>query len=218
MGACAVWFYLAMLGTKRECVRVAKHHLFGHSLKGASFLFQHFGQADAVGICCRAAHWVVPPFLKWPCCVCSQTRLGPGPRQRRRQVQEEGSLPSERSGEGGAKRRSAQAKRGRLGWQCRDRIDMESGHRYCDEAARSLGFPRSIAAWLNHSVTNSSTKAAAEVTSVHALFGRTRRNETEEAPGDGPLAERNRGPPSTPRSSLSAIQASCRGFYRWLRV
>jgi hypothetical protein len=30
-------------------------------------------------------------------------------------VQEEGSLPSERSGEGGAKRRSAQAKRGRLG-------------------------------------------------------------------------------------------------------
>jgi hypothetical protein len=33
VGACAVWFYLAMLGTKRECVRVAKHHLFGHSLK-----------------------------------------------------------------------------------------------------------------------------------------------------------------------------------------
>jgi hypothetical protein len=30
-------------------------------------------------------------------------------------VQEEGSLPSKRSGEGGAKRRSAQAKRGRLG-------------------------------------------------------------------------------------------------------
>jgi hypothetical protein len=30
-------------------------------------------------------------------------------------VQEEGSLPLKRSGEGGAKRRSAQAKRGRLG-------------------------------------------------------------------------------------------------------
>ena len=30
-------------------------------------------------------------------------------------MQEEGSLPSKRSGEGGAKRRSAQAKRGRLG-------------------------------------------------------------------------------------------------------
>jgi hypothetical protein len=30
-------------------------------------------------------------------------------------VQEEGSLPAKRSGEGGAKRRSAQAKRGRLG-------------------------------------------------------------------------------------------------------
>jgi hypothetical protein len=53
--------------------------------------------------------------FEWPCCVCQQTRLGPGPRQRRRQVQEEGSLPSKRSGEGGAKRRSAQAKRGRLG-------------------------------------------------------------------------------------------------------
>src|SRR6202789_1557617 len=53
--------------------------------------------------------------FEWLCCVCYQTRLGPGPRQRRRQVQEEGSLPSERSGEGGAKRRSAQAKRGRLG-------------------------------------------------------------------------------------------------------
>src|SRR5271170_5371512 len=31
--------------------------------------------------------------FEWPCCVCYQTRLGPGPRQRRRQVQEEGSLP-----------------------------------------------------------------------------------------------------------------------------
>src|SRR5271156_3432702 len=31
--------------------------------------------------------------FEWPCCVCYQTRLGPGPRQRRRQVQEESSLP-----------------------------------------------------------------------------------------------------------------------------
>src|SRR5271154_49694 len=31
--------------------------------------------------------------FEWPCCVCYQTRLGPGPRQRMRQVQEEGSLP-----------------------------------------------------------------------------------------------------------------------------
>src|SRR5580693_9129944 len=44
-------------------IRLAKHHLFGHSLKGASFLFQHFGQADAVGICFSVAHWVFPPFL-----------------------------------------------------------------------------------------------------------------------------------------------------------
>src|ERR1700733_14007809 len=63
----------------------------------------------------RCKSWGGSSVFEWPCCVCSQTRLGPGPRQRRRQVQEEGSLPSERSGEGGAKRRSAQAKRGRLG-------------------------------------------------------------------------------------------------------
>src|ERR1700730_75908 len=28
--------------------------------------------------------------FEWPCCVCSQTRLGPGPRQQGRQVQEVG--------------------------------------------------------------------------------------------------------------------------------
>ncbi len=28
--------------------------------------------------------------FEWLCCVCSQTRLGPGPRQPGRQVQEEG--------------------------------------------------------------------------------------------------------------------------------
>jgi hypothetical protein len=31
--------------------------------------------------------------FEWLCCVCSQTRLGPGPRQQGRKVQEEGSLP-----------------------------------------------------------------------------------------------------------------------------
>src|SRR3984957_2327296 len=31
--------------------------------------------------------------VEWLCCVCSQTCLGPGPRQRRPQVQEEASLP-----------------------------------------------------------------------------------------------------------------------------
>src|SRR5258708_9138249 len=57
--------------------------------------------------------------FEWLCCVCSQTRLGPGPRQQGRQVQEEGfpTLETERSAEwrGVAQRRSAQAKRGRLG-------------------------------------------------------------------------------------------------------
>jgi hypothetical protein len=71
VGACAVWFHLAMLGTKRKCVRVAKHHLFGHSLKGASFLFQHFGQADAVGICCRVTHGFSSSLCKWLGCGCS---------------------------------------------------------------------------------------------------------------------------------------------------
>jgi hypothetical protein len=45
----------------------------------------------------------------------------PWPTPAEGQVQEEGSLPSERSGEGGAKRRSAQAKRGRLGCLLRAR-------------------------------------------------------------------------------------------------
>ena len=31
--------------------------------------------------------------FEWPCCVCSQTRLGPGPRQQGRQVQVAGSIP-----------------------------------------------------------------------------------------------------------------------------
>ena len=39
--------------------------------------------------------------FEWLCCVCQQTRLGPGPRQQGRQVQEEGfpTLGTERSAE-----------------------------------------------------------------------------------------------------------------------
>src|SRR5260370_38897768 len=39
--------------------------------------------------------------FEWPCCVCQQTRLGPGPRQQGRQVQEVGfpTLETERSAE-----------------------------------------------------------------------------------------------------------------------
>src|SRR5258708_6454257 len=63
--------------------------------------------------------WGGSSVFEWLCCVCSQTRLGPGPRQQGRQVQEEGfpTLGTERSAEGRcvAQRRSAQAKRGRLG-------------------------------------------------------------------------------------------------------
>jgi hypothetical protein len=73
VGAGAVWFHLAMLGTKRECIRVAKHHLFGHSLKGASFLFQHFGQADAVGICCLVAQGKFLRFGMAVLCLLSNT-------------------------------------------------------------------------------------------------------------------------------------------------
>ncbi len=35
-------------------------------------------------------HLISPWCLEWLCCVCSQTRLGPGPRQQGRQVQEVG--------------------------------------------------------------------------------------------------------------------------------
>src|SRR5271168_5392971 len=38
--------------------------------------------------------------FEWPCCVCSQTRLGPGPRQQGRQVQEVG-FPTRNEVEGG---------------------------------------------------------------------------------------------------------------------
>ena len=119
MGACAVWFYLAMLGTKRECVRVAKHHLFGHSLKGASFLFQHFGQADAVGICCRAAHWVVPPFLNGRAVFANKHALALAHASRGGKCKRWGSPPlkrsDQRSGGGVAQRRSAQAAARKIG-------------------------------------------------------------------------------------------------------
>jgi hypothetical protein len=112
VGACAVWFHLAMLGTKRKCVRVAKHHLFGHSLKGASFLFQHFGQADAVGICCRVAHWVVPPFLNGRAVFADKHALalahasGGGKCKRRVPYPRNGVERAERSG--GLHKRSAE--------------------------------------------------------------------------------------------------------------
>src|ERR1700722_4409376 len=45
--------------------------------------------------------WGDSSVFEWLCCVCSQTRLGPGPRQQGRQVQEEGfpTLGTERSAE-----------------------------------------------------------------------------------------------------------------------
>src|SRR5271163_2884502 len=51
--------------------------------------------------------------FEWPCCVCLQTRLGPGPRQQGRQVQEAGFPPGTKWR--AAAGRSAQAQRGRLG-------------------------------------------------------------------------------------------------------
>src|SRR5260370_10788106 len=50
--------------------------------------------------------------FEWPCCVCSQTRLGPGPRQQGRQVQEVGFPHPERSGgrpQAGLHKRTAEA-------------------------------------------------------------------------------------------------------------
>src|ERR1700678_427598 len=47
----------------------------------------------------RCKSWGGSSVFEWLCCVCSQTRLGPGPRQQGRQVQEEGfpTLGTERS-------------------------------------------------------------------------------------------------------------------------
>jgi hypothetical protein len=67
----------------------------------------------------RCKSWGGSSVFEWLCCVCPQTRLGPGPRQQGRQVQEAGFPPLERSDQrsvgGVAQRRSAQAKRGRPG-------------------------------------------------------------------------------------------------------
>jgi hypothetical protein len=85
--------------------------------------------------------------FEWLCCVCSQTRLGPGPRQQGRQVQEEGfpTLGTERSAEwrGVAQRRSAQAKRGRLGCllsRARDGVPQQAWFPWlCAERMSALG-------------------------------------------------------------------------------
>src|ERR1700677_2895423 len=49
----------------------------------------------------RCKSWCGFSVFEWLCCVCSQTRLGPGPRQQGRQVQEEGfpTLGTERLAE-----------------------------------------------------------------------------------------------------------------------
>jgi hypothetical protein len=59
--------------------------------------------------------------FEWLCCVCSQTRLGPGPRQQGRQVQEEGfpTLGTERSAE----------------WRGRSAAEV------CTSEARKIGVP-----------------------------------------------------------------------------
>src|SRR6202021_1909844 len=61
----------------------------------------------------RCKSWGGSSVFEWPCCVCSQTRLGPGPRQQGRQVQEVGFPPGTKWR--AAAGRSAQAQRGRLG-------------------------------------------------------------------------------------------------------
>src|SRR5258708_93244 len=73
-----------------------------------------------------AAHGDGSSVFEWPCCVCSQTRLGPWPTPAMgSKCKRWGAPPLERkrswTGKGGAQRRSAQAKRGRLGCLLRAR-------------------------------------------------------------------------------------------------
>src|ERR1700722_144384 len=65
--------------------------------------------------------WGDSSVFEWLCCVCSRTRLGPGPRQQGRQVQEEGfpTLGTERSAE----------------WRGRSAAEV------CTSEARKIGVP-----------------------------------------------------------------------------
>src|ERR1700684_4590212 len=69
----------------------------------------------------RCKSWGGSSVFEWLCCVCSQTRLGPGPRQQGRQVQEEGfpTLGTERSAE----------------WRGRSAAEV------CTSEARKIGVP-----------------------------------------------------------------------------
>ena len=69
----------------------------------------------------RCKSWGDSSVFEWLCCVCSQTRLGPGPRQQGRQVQEEGfpTLGTERSAE----------------WRGRSAAEV------CTSEARKIGVP-----------------------------------------------------------------------------
>jgi hypothetical protein len=69
----------------------------------------------------RCKSWGRSSVFEWLCCVCSQTRLGPGPRQQGRQVQEEGfpTLGTERSAE----------------WRGRSAAEV------CTSVARKIGVP-----------------------------------------------------------------------------
>ena len=79
--------------------------------------------------------------FEWPCCVCLQTRLGPGPRQQGRQVQEAGFPPGTKWR--AAAGRSAQAQRGRLGCllsRARDGVPQQACFPWlCAERMNALG-------------------------------------------------------------------------------
>src|SRR5271163_4090299 len=84
--------------------------------------------------------------FEWPCCVCSQTRLGPGPRQQGRQVQEVG-FPTWNEVEGGrrpvctsaarkigvplARARDGVPQQAWLPWLCMERMDAFGGVAGC---------------------------------------------------------------------------------------
>src|SRR3984885_14571419 len=86
--------------------------------------------------------------FEWPCCVCSQTRLGPGPRQQGWQVQEVG-FPTRNEVEGGRRPvcTSAARKIGVPLARARDGVPQQAWLPWlCAERMNALGALRGVPA------------------------------------------------------------------------
>ena len=90
-------FAVACLKLLDEELYVGGNHFFGRLRLGTRGKGSNIAGFIGGGV---AAHGDGSSVFEWSCCVCSQTRLGPGLRQQGRQVQEGGAPPLERSGSG----------------------------------------------------------------------------------------------------------------------